>query len=113
MSFNGDGRSETRRQHGAAFATYADFNPEDLVWISGGDLLKTYQTSRGGGWCFCCECGSTLAAADRGRITSIALGCVDGDPQIKPSSHIFTGSKAQWFTISDDLPQYDKRESDD
>jgi hypothetical protein len=28
------------------------------------------------------------------------------DPGIRPSRHIFVGSKAPWFTITDDLPQY-------
>jgi hypothetical protein len=28
------------------------------------------------------------------------------DPGIRPSAHIFVGSKAPWFTITDDLPQY-------
>jgi hypothetical protein len=28
------------------------------------------------------------------------------DPGIRPSAHIFVDSKAPWFTIADDLPQY-------
>ena len=28
------------------------------------------------------------------------------DPTIRPTKHIFVGSKALWFTITDDLPQY-------
>ena len=31
---------------------------------------------------------------------------VDDDPGIRPAMHIFVGSKAPWFTITDDLPQY-------
>jgi hypothetical protein len=27
-------------------------------------------------------------------------------PRIRPSAHIFVGSKAPWFTITDDLPQH-------
>jgi hypothetical protein len=27
-------------------------------------------------------------------------------PSIRPSRHIFVGSKAPWFTITDDLPQH-------
>jgi len=104
--------SMCRRQHGAAFATYADFNPSDFKWISGEDRLKVFETPQGGGWCFCSECGSTLAGTDKGKITSITLGTVEGDPGIKPASHIFVGSMAHWYDIYDDLPQFEERSPD-
>jgi hypothetical protein len=28
-------------------------------------------------------------------------------PTIRPTQHIFVGSKAPWFAITDDLPQYE------
>jgi hypothetical protein len=34
------------------------------------------------------------------------MGSVVDDPAIRPSKHIFVGSRAPWFTITDDLPQY-------
>ena len=98
-----------RRQHGAAFATYADFKPDDFKWILGEDLVKIYETQSGAGWCFCRECGSTLAGSDKGKITMITLGTVEGDPGIKPEFHIFAGSKAKWYEISDDLPHFEER----
>jgi hypothetical protein len=104
--------SMCRRQHGAAFATYADFDPDDFSWTAGEDRVKVYETAAGAGWCFCRECGSSLAGTEGGRITSIALGTVEGDPGIEPQSHIFTGSKAQWYDICDELPQYDERAPD-
>lgn len=104
--------SMCRRQHGAAFATYADLDPGDFVWIQGEDFVKVYESARGGGWCFCGECGSTLAGAERGKVTAVALGTVEGDPGIRPEAHIFVGSKAQWHEISDDLPQFDERPPD-
>jgi hypothetical protein len=104
--------SMCRRQHGAAFATYADFNPGDFKWTSGEGLVKTYDGLPGDGWCFCSECGSTLAGTDNGKITTVTLGTVEGDPGIKPESHIFVGSKAKWFDITDDLPQFEERAPD-
>ena len=101
--------SMCRRQHGAAFATYADFNPEHFRWISGEIYLKIYEGPGGGGWCFCNRCGSTLAGTDNGAITSITLGTVDGDPGIRPGSHIYVESKACWDEINDDLPQFEAR----
>ena len=104
--------SMCRRQHGAAFSTYADFDPGDFTWISGEDLVKLYETPSGGGWCFCSECGSTLAGTDKGKISTVTLGTVEGDPGIKPEAHIFVGSKAPWYEISDDLPQFEERPPD-
>lgn len=104
--------SMCRRQHGAAFATYADFNPDDFRWIAGKDLVKFYETSTGEGWCFCSECGSSLAGSSKGKITSITLGSVMGDPGIRPECHIFVGSKADWHDIGDDLPQFQEWQPD-
>jgi hypothetical protein len=98
-----------RRQHGAAFSTYAEFNPGDFKWVKGKDHVKVYETLAGAGWCFCNECGSSLAGTEKGRITTVTLGTVEGDPCIKPESHIFVGSRAQWYEIKDDLPQFEKR----
>ena len=37
----------------------------------------------------------------------ISLGSLVDEPTIRPTHHIFVGSKAPWFTITDDLPQYE------
>ena len=100
--------SMCRRQHGAAFATYANVDPADFEWTSGEELVKIYEPPPGGGWCFCRECGSSLAGTDDGRVTSITLATVEGDPGIEPESHIFVGSKAAWHQITDNLPQFDE-----
>ena len=100
--------SMCRRQHGAAFATYAQFRPDEFKWTAGEDLVKVYETPDKAGWCFCRECGSSLAGTDRGEITSVTLGSVEGDPGVKPQAHIFAGSKACWYEISDDLAQFDE-----
>ncbi|MEE9447094.1 MAG: GFA family protein, partial [Arenicellales bacterium] len=70
--------SMCRRQHGAAFATYASFNVGDFKWTSGETHVKTYETAEGG-WCFCKVCGASLAGTEHGKVTSIALGTVEGD----------------------------------
>jgi hypothetical protein len=36
----------------------------------------------------------------------VTLGTIEGDPGIRPRAHIFVGSKAVWFEITDDLPQF-------
>jgi len=39
-------------------------------------------------------------------IAVVPMGSLDDDPGIRPTAHIFVGSKAPWFEIADDLPQY-------
>jgi len=37
----------------------------------------------------------------------LAMGTLDDDPGVLPSYHIFVGSKAAWYDITDHLPQFD------
>ena len=104
--------SMCRRQHGAAFATYVRIEPDDFRWLKGQEFVKVYESPRGGGWCFCSECGSSLAGTANGQVTSVTLGTVEGDPGVKPEYHIFVGSKAPWFNITDNLPQFNERDDE-
>ena len=100
--------SMCRRAHGAAFGTYTLVDPKDFRWISGEDLVSVYQSDARGGRGFCTRCGSTLAAVEHGKVTSITPGTLDGDPEIVPQLHAHVSSKASWFEITDDLPQFEK-----
>ena len=101
--------SMCRRFHGAAFSTYAKFDVEHFRWLEGQDLLAVYETSPGIGWAFCRICGSSLGIPDRGKLREITLGTLDSDPGVRPTHHIFVGSKAAWHEITDSLPQYETR----
>ena len=54
----------------------------------------------------CRACGSLLFSVVEGGFVHVAMGTLVDAPTIRPSEHIFVGSKAPWFTISDDLPQH-------
>jgi hypothetical protein len=57
----------------------------------------------------CKACGSLLYSVVReGAFVHIAMGTLVDEPSIRPTAHIFVGSKARWFTITDNLPQYDE-----
>ena len=99
--------SMCRRFHGAAFSTYAKVTAEHFHWLSGQELLTGYETSPGIGWAFCRVCGSSLGIPVQGKLSEITLGTLDGDPGVRPTEHIFVGSKAAWFEINDALPQHD------
>jgi hypothetical protein len=56
---------------------------------------------------FCRTCGGKTPRHDASRGIAVApLACFDDDPGIRPQMHIFVGSKAPWFEITDALPQH-------
>jgi hypothetical protein len=99
--------SMCRRFHGAAFSTYGKFDSAHFRWLSGHELLTVYETSPGVGWAFCRICGSSLGMPMHGKLSEVTLGSLDTDPGVRPTEHIFVGSKAPWFEITDTLPQHD------
>ena len=57
----------------------------------------------------CGVCGSFLFSVVRdGTFVHVAMGSLVDAPSIRPTEHIFVGSKAPWFEITDDLPQFDE-----
>jgi hypothetical protein len=100
--------SMCRRFHGAAFGTYAKVDSARFRWLSGSELLTVYETSPGIGWAFCRVCGSSLGVPRDGKLIEITLGTLASDPGVRPTEHIFVGSKAPWFEINDALPQHDE-----
>jgi hypothetical protein len=99
--------SMCRKAHGAAFRSRAGVRVTDLKWLQGESLVKYYQSSPGTFRGFCNACGSPVLSKFDGRPEyGIPLGFLDGDPGVRPERHVFVGSKAPWFEITDDLPQH-------
>jgi hypothetical protein len=99
--------SRCRLSRAAAHATNL-FVPRDaLRWISGEAQVVNYKLpdAERFGVGFCERCGSlvprTSSASD---FANIPAGCLDADPGITPTGHIYLGSKARWFSLLDDLP---------
>lgn len=95
-----------RRATGAAFKPLAGIARTKLKLTKGEDRVTIFGSA---GWHDerCRDCGSLLYAVVRdGAFVHVAMGTLIDDPTIRPSAHIFVGSKAPWFTITDDLPQY-------
>ena len=92
---------------GAAFQSLAGIERAKLSVTSGADSILI----GGPGWHEERRrlCSSLLFAVVRdGAFAHVAMGTLVDDPTIRPSAHIFVGSKASWFTITDDLPQHDE-----
>jgi hypothetical protein len=101
--------SMCRKHHGSAFATYVSLPLESFRWLSGEAELLSYQSSDQGGRNSCGVCGSTvpLTVPDHG-LAFLPAGPLEGELSVMPQAHIFVGSKAPWYTITDDLTQYDE-----
>jgi hypothetical protein len=99
--------SNCRRTTGSAFKPFAGIERAKLaVAASKGDFLiyggdKAHDAH-------CAQCGSLLYSVVRdGMYVHVAMGTLVDAPSIRASGHIFVGSKAPWFTITDDLPQHE------
>ena len=109
--------SRCRKQHAAPFRSRIRVRIEDFRWLQGEDLIKYYDTGNGYLRGFCRECGSPIVnragpnwerAAQFPRALSeygVPLAILD-NPPVRPACHVFVGSKAPWFEITDDLPQH-------
>jgi len=96
-----------RKLTGASFATYAHVEKAKFRWLGGQKLVRRYESAPGSFRAFCQKCGS-LAPGQAPYLDTISVpaGPLDGDPGVRPKLHVFTASKAPWWEISDDLPQY-------
>ena len=104
--------SRCRRATGAAFKPLAGIERARLALTAGVDDVMRYGEADGHD-ARCRRCGSLLYSVVRdGAWVHVALGSLVDAPSIRPSQHIFVGSKAPWFTITDDLAQYEELEPD-
>ena len=99
--------SMCRKFSGSAFLTFARARTEQFRWLSGEECIRSYESSPGCLRSFCITCGSAVPVA-RSALPNVLIpaGVLDDDPMVKPSMHIFTASKAPWYTIVDTLPQW-------
>lgn len=98
--------SNCRRTTGSAFKPFAGIERNKLAVTEGADVLLAYGDERNNDT-HCRACGSLLYSVVRdGAFVHVAMGSLVDAPSIRPSRHIFVGSKAPWFTITDDLPQH-------
>jgi len=102
--------SMCRKATGAAFRTRAAVRADEFQWTAGSELVTRYASSPSDLRTFCSVCGATLITEfpSDSEWIAVALGTLDVDPSIRPNMHVFVGSKAPWFAIADDLPQFDE-----
>jgi hypothetical protein len=100
--------SRCRAGTGSAFKAFAGIERDKFELTEGLDSLlvfgeKDLNHTR------CGVCGSFLFSVVRnGAYVHVAMGSLVDTPSIRPTQHIFVGSKAPWFEITDDLPQFEE-----
>jgi hypothetical protein len=100
--------SRCRAATGAAFKPFAGIEREKLEITDGQDALLVFGDEELND-IRCGTCGSLLFSVVRdGAYVHVALGSLVDEPGIRPTKHIYVGSKAPWFEITDDLPQLDE-----
>jgi hypothetical protein len=97
-----------RKATGAAFRTRASVRTPEFRWTQGEALLGRHESSPGETRTFCTACGATLITLfrDHPELLGLALGTLDDDPRVRAVAHVHVASKAPWFEITDDLPQF-------
>ena len=99
--------SKCRRATGAAFKPFAGIERSKLRVTAGTEHLLVFGEESSAHDVRCAKCGSFLYSIVReGTFAHVTLGTLIGNPSIRPTAHIFVGSKAPWFAITDDLPQH-------
>jgi hypothetical protein len=100
--------SRCRAATGSAFKPFAGIEREKFEITAGRDALLVFgeedlNDTR------CATCGSLLFSVVRdGAYVHVALGSLKDAPTLRPTKHIYVGSKAPWFEITDKLPQFEE-----
>jgi len=100
--------SNCRRATGSAFKPFAGIKKERLALVRGQDATMRFGDGANHD-IRCGACGSLLYSVVRdGAYLHVTLGTLIDAPSIRPSAHIFVGSKAPWDMICDGLPEFDE-----
>jgi hypothetical protein len=100
--------SQCRQAQGGSFATNSPIY-SDKFQISGKEHIREFESSENKVRAFCSNCGSPLYSArkDLPNIKRLRVGTVETPFTCENKYHIFSASKATWYSITDDCPQFE------
>jgi hypothetical protein len=101
--------SQCRKAQGTPFATNTPVKEGAFQLDSGAKLLKVFEASPGKQRVFCRECGSPIYSKKDSLpgVLRIRAGLINEPLSSGPVAHCYTGSKANWWPIYDDLTQFE------
>ena len=99
--------SNCRAMTGSAFLPWGEIEREKLRVTTGAESLLVDGDPDANHAMRCARCWSLLYWTRDGYLR-LPYGTLIDEPILKPTAHMFVGSKAPWHEILDDLPQHDK-----
>jgi hypothetical protein len=101
--------TKCRRSTGSAFHASTVTKPENFRWLKGEAGIREYADTPDYKLSFCGRCGSPVPSVlEKYGMMFLHAGGLEGDPGREVVHHIFVGSKAPWYEITDPHPQYDE-----
>ena len=102
--------SRCRKVNGSAFAAVSPVSSNNFTFVQGSESLRSFSTE-GVHRFFCGHCASPIISRrdTMPELVRVRIGTLDTPVNANVSAHIFAGSKAEWYEILDDCPQYDER----
>jgi hypothetical protein len=81
---------------------------ENFRVLTGEASLKAFRATPGKERVFCAECGSPIFSRQLAdpSVVRVRIGTLDEPVNAKPVFNFHTASKASWWPITDDLPDY-------
>lgn len=102
--------SRCRKVNGSAFGAVSPIASANFRVVKGEDVLRSFSVD-GVHRFFCSTCASPIVSRRDAmpHIVRVRIGSLDTPIDMPIAAHIFTGSKAEWYEILDDHPQYEGR----
>jgi hypothetical protein len=98
--------SRCRAMTGSAFLPWGEIEPEKLTITNGEESLILSGDPVGHHSRRCEKCYSLVYWTGYEGKIRVPYGSLTDEPTLKPTAHMFVGSKAPWYDILDDLPQH-------
>ena len=101
--------SNCRAMTGSAFLPWGGMEAEKLTVTKGSASLTALGDAGANQELRCRECWSLVYwTARSGADVRVPYGTLIDEPALKPTAHMFVGSKAPWYEILDELPQHEE-----
>lgn len=103
---------QCRKAQGTPFATNIPVDTKNFEWVKGFELLSEFlsQTREGKHRVFCSNCGSPIMSRldSIPSVVRVRVGTLNEPFPTEIAMHQFVAHKANWWDITDDLPQHDE-----
>ena len=99
---------QCRKAQGAPLATNTPVPASAFQLLSGAELMTAFESSPGKQRVFCSRCGSPIYSSKDTvpGVLRIRAGLLNEPLTARPVAHFHTASKANWWPICDELPQF-------